>query len=229
MRHLSIRLRLISLVGLLFSLSAAAADSSVAEYPPVKISVYSIHPNSPTYLASSQQGAEQIPFYSGSVSEWIEVIPPITFSTDLKSGPKSSWVPSIPGIDKWIIILSGDSGENGKLHLMTLPATKSSIPNSTLVLGNLMHEQINGEYNGHGFILKSQTFEIEKLRSNRISIDARTVTTPYYCNIMIPNIEAERRYLLLMAPPHVKGSAMMMYRLVKIPDSLYTTETHKTP
>ena len=223
MQNRSIMYLLYVLIGLL-ALNSAVADLKASRHSPVKISVYSVYSSSPTYMGSSRHGAEKMPIFSGRVSEWVEVVPPITFSADPGGASRSSWVPSSPDVNQWILVLSENNSENMKLQITALPATEANLPNSSLVFGNLMPNSIEGEYNGQSFNLEPFTFELERLSGSRIAVDAHTVDAPYYCKIMIPDMESENRYLLLMAKPHVKGSAMMKYRLVNIPDSLYSIE-----
>lgn len=208
----------------LWSAALLSAQQDTVEYPPIKISTYSLYSNSPISLEQSDRPLEPIPINKAILSEWIEVTPPLSFITETQERSKTAWIPSDPNISNWILVLSHEINSEETLTVSAIPATESTLPNQTVSIGNLMHKALSGTFNGKEFRIGASAFTTLKLRKSPFTFDAQTLEGPYHCSISIPEQKTEARYLFLLAPPHIKGSAQMTHRLVKIPNSHYETK-----
>lgn len=189
------------------------AESSAPEYAIQQIAVYSLQPGKPAFISTVDTPAKELSVYNATLSEWIEVGPPVYFSYDQNSSESSAWVPSSQDSHEWVIILN--QGVDGRPHVAAFPKNKSEP--ASLLIGNLMPHAIQTTYGEREQNIDPFSFESLPLRNSRFSLEARTAGLPYHCSISTSGIDPATAYLLLIAPPHVKGSPIMTHRMVKIP------------
>ena len=205
---------------LLFAIASTThSEQAPEDFPMVKVSIFSMSPRTPTFLGTGGTEPAKLEIYSASVSEPIELKPPLYISIEDRSGKPISWDPGTSDRTEWVLILREKS--SGELTLNALAAGRNDISPSSIILGNLMPYEIEMNFQDRNMIVAPSSFDSFKIKRSRLSLEARTIDLPYNCSISVGGLDLSSRYLLLVGPPHVQGSAVMTHRLLKIPTDLY--------
>lgn len=200
------------------------ADSVHAESPPVdsitvKVAVYSMDPGEPLFFRTDETEFAELKTFSASVSDPVEVKPPLFLSTDKDAANPIRWVPQGSDQAEWVLVIGKDT--NGHSQSIAFPAGKADLPASSLILGNMTPHAVVTNYRTSKQTVAPYSAESLQLESNRLAIEANSLELPYQLTVSVEGLDTDSRYILLIGPPHVRGSAIMTHRLIKLPTNLY--------
>lgn len=183
------------------------------EHTPIEVSAYDISGKHSLSIVCSTDEKLDLPLFSGALSSWHTVTPPINISTGEDS--TATWAPPEEAeSEKWILVSHQDP-KTKELKIQAFPAESIIRSKGTLFLVNLTSLELKGLNSSGELWLKpyDQTF-LKTSRSN-VSVQLKATNSPHYSQVSLSELEADQSYLLLYTYPHIQGSALLSHRLVR--------------
>lgn len=198
-----------------------AETSAANEYAPVKVSFYKLHSSDTLTLKTVANGNIEVTFFNASVSDSLEIIPPLYVKSS-KSTVPAVWAPrSKETGGDYILIISPSSKENSYPKILPIKADSTRIPQSSLLVANLNDQVLDCSYNGADFVSHPLTVTTLAKETDKLSFQAKGTKLSLYTNITMTEIEKNQRQLLILSSPHVKWSSTLSHRLVRISKELF--------
>lgn len=219
--------RIFSVAGATLWLSSICLLASSVEEPKtdkVEVLVSSFSPKTQQTVVLEDAFGKNVSLTirNSSVSDWQKVSVPATVILSADEDGKVAWSPSDPKVSEWILVVTPEDKE-GLARIVSVPASDNLVDGGTVCFVNLMPYPVIFDYNGRELRVEVRDYLASPLRGSIFSLAARTPELPYRCEVLINGLDASERFLFVISEPHIKGSARMTHRLVRVskfdPDS----------
>lgn len=212
MEHYKMRYPIASLLFILIATVCSATKPNSLE--PIQIAAYDMSGNDSLLATSITGDSLELPTFSGVLSDWHTVVPPVRMSPSENTDNFTIWSPENETTsEKWILITYKDQNTDEQ-RVRAFPAESLIRNESTLFLVNLTSLELKGLSNGGEVRLKPNglTF-LDNPRSN-VSVRLTATESPHYTQVSLSDLDTDQSFLLIFSYPHIQGSALLSYRLI---------------
>ena len=157
-----------------------------------------------------------VQLYSSSLSQEIEIIPPITIH-DKISKTSTTWTPKPDSITKeWTLLIDPRSKLEGSPWLVAIPTQNSSSEKRELTVVNLTNHTFEGTINSQEFELTPKAFSTQEIPDSKLSIKLNSIDSLHYSQTTLSEINSIGHHLLIVSEPYLENSAMLLHRMVQL-------------
>lgn len=204
---------------LLFILTASICSANEPDaQKPIDIAINDLAGNHSLLVTSSTGDALEVSTYSGALSKWNTVTPPIKISSIEVPEISTIWAPDSEATsEKWILITYQDT-KTKEQKVRAFPSESILRSESTLFIINLTSLELKGRSGGGELWLKPYGQTFLETRKPNVSVQLKATESPHYSQVSLSELDADQSFLLLFTYPHIQGSALLSHRLVRLPN-----------